>query len=645
MIKLSFVPAVLLLAFAYSYAQDTEIKQVKERTLPTHESIVNDYEAPEWLSDAKFGIYTHWGVPTYANQYNDKNAYGWYGRLMYKKSSPAYKYHKINFGDPLDVPYHDLIDRFTAPKFNADEWAELFYNSGAKFAGPVAVHHDNFLMWDSKLSPWNSVNKGPKRDISGELQKAITKRNMKFMASFHHGFTYRFYESVPKNFVAENQELYGPVRPDYFYTAKRKDRKVYRSIPRDFQELFLSKVLEFTSKYKPDLIYFDFGLGWQDEDIRLKMYDAYYKMGRSNGQQPTVSQKQRENIPEHSYSTLDLERGQLSFIANQTWLTDNSPGTWFHSRGAKFETTNSMIDRMVDVVSKNGVFLLNIGPDYQGSIPKPLVKMLNEFGDWFKINGEGIYATKPWFTYGEGYKRSYIGHQQATSSESKKEKGYTSKDIRYTQSKDGKTIFAFVLDWPNNNELTFRSIKVDSAGPKSTIKMLGYGDVPFKINNNKTISIDISKIEFNRDKVKFAYGFKLSGFGATWQEYGHFILPNASVVLSKDFENKLNKTIINFRINNGKRGAHLAFSSKKELSNVVKGRIKNANGKILKEINTKPIQIENSDLFTIAIVDNIPSKGSYILEIDNQESLKYVTSLITTVKRDRTTYSKGEIVD
>ena len=643
--KINIISVLFLVLVGCNSIKRSKETQVIEKTIPTHKSIAKDYQKPEWLADAKFGIYTHWGVPTYGNQFNDKKTFGWYGRLMNYKKAPAYKYHKKYFGDQLDVPYHKLIDKFTAPKFNADEWAEIFYNSGAKFAGPVAVHHDNFLMWDSKISPWNSVNKGPKRDITGELQKAITKRNMKFMASFHHGFTYRFYETVPKDFVKAYPKLYGPVRPDSFYLAKRKDRNAYRSVSRDFQEEFLAKVVEFTSAYKPDLIYFDFGLSWHDDDIRLKMYDTYYKSGRKNNQQPTVAQKEREDVPEHKYSTLDLERGRLSFIANHVWLTDNSPGSWFHSRGAKFESTNYMLDRMVDIVSKNGVFLLNIGPDYEGTIPEPLVKMLNEFGDWFKINGEGIYATQPWLTYGEGVKNSNVGHNAATSSNAKKEKGYTSKEIRYTKSKDGNTLFAFVLDWPKNDKLILKSMKIDNVNPQSNIELLGYGSVPFEITDSKTIAIDISNIKIDSDKMKFAFGFKLTGFDASWQEYGHFIMPNASEVSSDKFMTKGNKTIIDFTIKNGRRGAHLAFTSDKELSGVIKGRVINSKGKVVKKIDEKLTRIGNSNFYSITIINNIRSKGNYTLEIDNYKNIKDITSLIATVKRDRTTHSKGELVD
>ncbi|MDJ8954124.1 alpha-L-fucosidase, partial [Clostridium perfringens] len=93
--------------------------------------------------------------------------------------------HRQKYGDQATVDYKDMIPKFTAEHFNADEWAELFAKSGAKFAGPVAIHHDNFALWDSKVTRWNSVRLGPRRDITGELGKAIRARGLKFITTFH----------------------------------------------------------------------------------------------------------------------------------------------------------------------------------------------------------------------------------------------------------------------------------------------------------------------------------------------------------------------------------------------------------------------------------------------------------------------------
>ena len=139
------------------------------------------HETPDWFLDAKFGIYCHWGpysVPAHKTE--------WYSHWMYVEDNPIRKYHEETYGPLNEFGYKDFIPMFTAEKFNADEWAQLFKKAGAQFAGPVTEHADGFAMWDSKLTKWNAAQMGPKRDIVGEMAEAIRKQNMKFIATFHH---------------------------------------------------------------------------------------------------------------------------------------------------------------------------------------------------------------------------------------------------------------------------------------------------------------------------------------------------------------------------------------------------------------------------------------------------------------------------
>jgi alpha-L-fucosidase len=516
---------IICLVLTFNLPAQTQQKKFE----PSVESLKQNYEYPEWFRDAKFGIYTHWGPVTYANQYNDR-AFGWYGRLMYDESHPAFKYHQKHFGHQSKTGYKDIIRKFTAPKFDAKEWARLFAEAGAKFAGPVAVHHDNFLMWDSELTSWNSVDIGPGRDISGELAKAYREQGMKFMASFHHGFTYRFYEFA---FQYDGHEAPLPYGPSHSaMPPETRDTRPWQRISRNFQELFLAKVQEFTDKYHPDLIYFDFGLGWHDEDIKLKMYSDFYNSAIAHGQsRPTVAQKEREGDQLY-FSTLDLERGRMAFLTEYPWLTDDSPGSWFYYPNPKLQTANTMIDRFVDIVSKNGCLLLNVGPDHEGRIPDSFRKILREYGTWLKINGEGIYNTRPWYTYGEGSVTGIIDYYGAANSKHRNGMSYTSQDIRHTRSKNGKILYAFVLDWPESGKVKMRSLSVENPEKDLKVELLGTGNVHFKMNDDKTLSLDVSDIDFSKLPVHYAYCFKITGGEISWHPQGHYWL--ASTVVFKD---------------------------------------------------------------------------------------------------------------
>ncbi|NOR73681.1 MAG: hypothetical protein GQ525_00830, partial [Draconibacterium sp.] len=531
-----------------------------------------------------------------------------------------------------------------APKFDADEWAELFAKAGAKFAGPVAVHHDNFLMWDSEVSPWNSADVGPKRDISGELEKAIRKHGMKFMSSFHHGFTYRYYENAYKYDGKEAPMLYGPPREALPNSSRGSVE--WKSIPHDFQELFLKKVQEFTRKYHPDLIYFDFGLGWQDKDIRLKIFSDFYNEAILNGQsQPTVAQKKRDGNQLY-YSTLDLERGRMAFLTEYPWLTDDSPGSWFYHQKPKLQTPNTMIDRFVDIVSKNGCLLLNIGPNHEGVIPLEYKVILEEYGKWLKTNGEGIYNTRPWLTYGEGTTTNFSGHNAATNSNAKNKGKYTSTDIRYTESKDKKTLFAFVLDYPENKNVKLKSLRVLNESKNSSVELMGYGSVPYKVLNDGSVEINISEVD--KPDINYSLGFKLRGFETSWQPFGHFLLPNATHVPFRDFEIEGTKWRIPLHLKHGEKGYDFAFVTKTNLPETIKITVKLIDEKSGEQLeNTNTLAYKTGNYYVFGEIAKINRKGEYTLIIEslNKNSLPEITELVATIKRDQTIHQLGDLID
>ena len=172
---------------------------------------LTQHSDPQWFADAKFGIYFHWGphsVPAYKTE--------WYSHYMYVPGHACNKYHLETFGSLDRFGYKDFIPMFKAEKFDPDAWAALFKKAGARFAGPVAEHADGFAMWDSDLTEWNVAKMGPKRDIVGEMRKAIRKQGMKFITTLHHQWLYAWYPTMDPNTDASNpayRDLYGPPTP------------------------------------------------------------------------------------------------------------------------------------------------------------------------------------------------------------------------------------------------------------------------------------------------------------------------------------------------------------------------------------------------------------------------------------------------
>lgn len=431
-------------------------------------------EAPEWFRDAKLGIYFHWGVysvPAFGSE--------WYPRHMHLKNRPEYKHHKETYGKPTEFGYHDFVPKFKAEKFDADRWAKLFKQAGARFAGPVAEHHDGFSLWDSEVTPWNAADRGPQRDLAGLLADAVRERGMKFIATFHHarnnlwkkdGEWTGHYSGVKKNFpsLLEDPEL----------------RMLYGYMPREkFLDFWLAKLKEVVDQYQPSLVWFD---SWLNEvpETYQKRFLAYYYNSAADWDKDVVVTRKQDDLPLEA-SVEDYEKGRAAELTERAWLTDDtiSKGSWCYTEGLKIKSLNTVLDTFIDIVSKNGVLLLNISPKADGTIPERQKKVLRGLGDWLDRNGEAIYGTRPWKTFGEGPTRlkkggHFVGHVE-----------YTAQDVRFTRSKDGKTLYAIVLDWPGANEqLTIESVSLDNVPSDVQIKevsLLGYdGDISWKLTDS-----------------------------------------------------------------------------------------------------------------------------------------------------------------
>lgn len=485
--QLYFLSFILLASVSCKKTKERQTEKVIPKYEPTWESLEKYDEAAEWFKDAKFGIYAHWGVmsvPAFAND--------WYARNMHIEGSNEYNHHIETYGEHSEFGYHDFVPMFKAEKFNADEWAELFKKSGAKFAGLVAQHHDGWSNWGSEINPWNAVDMGPKRDVYGELATAIHKRNMKLVASFHMARNHQVFKEETKKWL--NDTSYFPYNPKMATSSNDpKLAQMYGNIPKEkFSENWIGQLKEVIDNYSPDLIYFDSQTQKIPEPYRKEFAAYYFNDAAVKNKQVVFTHKEGE-FPK-SVSLEDFEKGRMNRITKEFWLTDEtvSVGSWSYTENLGLKTPAEIIHVLVDVVSKNGALMLNVSPKANGIIPENQKAILLEIGEWLNVNGEAIYGTRPWSVFGEGptkQEKSGMFLDKIT---------YTPQDIRYT--KKGDVIYATVLGWPGNDvEMTLNSFTeevFDEAVPNvKNLSILGYdGNIEFSQTEEDLKFITPSKV-------------------------------------------------------------------------------------------------------------------------------------------------------
>ncbi len=410
---------------------------------PSWESLAKHEAAPEWFRDAKFGIYFHWGVysvPAFGSE--------WYPRWMHFEGHPVYEHHLATYGHPSEFGYHDFVPMFKAEKFNADEWADLFVKAGARFAGPVAEHHDGFSMWDSKATPWNAKEMGPKRDITGELAKAIRERDLKFIATFHHAKQLQRHDSIPEGPDGQPYKLshfpfFEGMPPS---SDDEKLKYLYGNLPEDqwLEEVWLAKLKEVIDQYQPDIMWFDYVLDTIPEAYRQE-YCAYYLNEAAKWNKEVVIVRKQNDLP-LEFTVDDLEKSRKNRIGEEPWMTDEtvSKGSWCYTENLEIKESKDVLHVLIDIVSKNGVLLLNISPMADGTIPEEQKQVLLDIGEWLGKYGEAIYETRPWYTFGEGPTKEPEGHFDFHREFLKIV--YSPDDVRYTQK--GRQIYATILGCP-----------------------------------------------------------------------------------------------------------------------------------------------------------------------------------------------------
>lgn len=468
---------------------------------PAWESL-KKFSPPGWYQDAKFGIFIHWGVyavPAFANE--------WYPRNMYIQGSKEFQHHVETYGPQSRFGYKDFIPQFKAERFEARRWAELFKAAGAKYVVPVAEHHDGFAMYDCSFSEWTAAKMGPKRDLIGELAEAVRQEGLVFGVSSHRAEHWWFFNGGME-FESDVQDprydgLYGPARPGPRHPSPEWHSQDWRPRPNaKFLEDWLARTCELVDKYRPQLLYFDWWIEQAVFEPYLQKFAAYYYNRGKEWKLGVAINHKHKSFPEGT-AVYDIERGQLKELRPYFWQTDTavSKNSWGYVQNHDYKNAGDIVGDLVDIVSKNGTLLLNIGPRPDGTIPEAEEQILRDIGRWLAVNGEAIYGSRPWQRFGEGPTEVVEGSFNDT-----KRPAFTGEDIRFTTKEN--TLYAICLGWPEET-VVIKSLSANSplqADQIAGISMLGTAEA-------LSWSQDGSGLKISRPAQKpgeYAYTFKVS---------------------------------------------------------------------------------------------------------------------------------------
>ncbi len=489
--------AYIIIPLIFVACQPTKQAHQQNIKYEANWSSLRKHNSPEWLDGLKFGMYFHWGPATVA-------------------------------GSNRDMPRLDAIDKWTAENYNAKDWVDLMQASGAQFGGPVAWHGCGLLNWDSDLTEWNSVNKGPKVDIYGSLAKELRLRGMPVISSFHTGdFWSRMWGKVSWN----DTTYLNPALDNSTYGTMNHGR-----VATIIFDGWYDRISEAIDKYEPDMIWFDTGFGGTvGPELKHDIYNGRLLPGKSN-EIGCVPENYQQRLIRHYFNKglewnkeveviykshdipvgigmRDIEDGNLMGLQYDPWMSDVdmsrhfdwSP-TWFYNPKNPLKDAGTLVDMLVDMTSKNGRILLNVPPLADGTFAEAVKKELYAIGDWLSINGEAIYNTIPWTFFGEGPTEvTSPGHHGQGKHRGELIPQYTSEDIRFTQN--GKNLYAICLDWPGE-EIAIRTLGYNGKLHPNTIERISILGCNEEISWEHTP--DALNVRFPKDKpCNFAYVIKV----------------------------------------------------------------------------------------------------------------------------------------
>jgi alpha-L-fucosidase len=496
-----------LMAAAAGAAQRSGARQVRFSIAPgpfepTRESL-SKYEAPDWFRDAKFGIWAHWG-PQSAAEDGD-----WYARNMYMQGSRQYDYHVRHYGHPSKFGFKDIIPTWTASEFDPDYLVGLYKKAGAKYFVSMGVHHDNFDLWDSKHTRWNAVKMGPKKNIAGMFRKAALEHGLKFGMSEHLWITYKWFST------SHGSDKTGPMAGVPYDGTNQSnwdlytdDQTVYRDLPWDeagipesWKQTWYARIKDLIDQNQPDLLYTDGALPFEEYGLNIVAH-LYNSSAARNGSHVTaVYNSKRPEDCAAGTCVLDVERGIVDKIWPRPWQTDTSVGDWHYRRDDTYKSPKTVIDMLVDVVSRNGNLLLNFPLPNSGRLNETELNILAEITEWVSVNGEGIYGTRPWKIFGEGPAANGPSSADVKFNESKRQE-LTAADVRFTTK--GDMLYAFVMGVPER-DVAVRSLGSEGTRKIQDVELLGAGKVEW---TQDAVGLRVQLPE--RKPAKYALALKIA---------------------------------------------------------------------------------------------------------------------------------------